>query len=41
MKIKDLVESIDENITIKIDEKDLSEEIVNLEIKEINIKTKS
>lgn len=39
MKIRDLVENIEENITVKIDGKDLSEEIMDLEIKEINIKT--
>ena len=39
MKIRDLVESIEENITVKIDGKNLSEEIMDLKIKEINIKT--
>ena len=39
MKIRDLVESIDENITVKIDGKKISEEIMDLKIKEINIKT--
>jgi hypothetical protein len=39
MKIRDLVESIEENITVKIDGKNLSEEMMDLKIKEINIKT--
>ena len=39
MKIRDLVESIEENITVKIDGKNLSAEIMDLKIKEINIKT--
>lgn len=39
MKIRDLVESIEENITVKIDGENLSEEIMDLKIKEINIKT--
>jgi len=39
MKIRDLVESIEENITVKIDGENLSAEIMDLKIKEINIKT--